>query len=202
MAAFTDDFERRLLLARGGDASALGQVLEACRGYLLLIARRQLEPDLQAKGGASDLVQETFFEAQRDFAQFHGGSEAELLAWLRRLLLNNLANFSRSYRSTVKRAVGREVPLEPDGSNNEPDRGLAAGDPSPSSLAAQNEQAQALWEALARLPDDHRQVIQLRYLEERSFEEIGRLMNRSSDAARKLWARAMERLRQEWEGPL
>ena len=35
----------------------------------------------------------TEIEAQRDFRRFHGTTEAELLAWLREVLLNNLANF-------------------------------------------------------------------------------------------------------------
>jgi RNA polymerase sigma-70 factor (ECF subfamily) len=51
------------------------------------------------------------------------------------------------------------------------------------------------------LPDDYRRVIELRYLEEQSFEEIGARMQRSADAARKLWARAVERLQQELESP-
>jgi hypothetical protein len=42
--------------------------------YLGGIAARELGPDLRAKGGASDLVQQTFLEAQRDFAAFRGGS--------------------------------------------------------------------------------------------------------------------------------
>jgi RNA polymerase sigma factor (sigma-70 family) len=58
----------------------------------------------------------------------------------------------------------------------------------------------ALQQALARLPADYRKVIELRFLEERSFEEIGRLTNRSPDAARKLWARAIERLGEDWKG--
>src|SRR5262245_50318676 len=97
--------------ARAGSQEALGLALEACRNYLLLIAERELDPDLRAKGGASDLVQETFLEAFRDFSRFHGTSEVELLAWLRQLLLHNLANFARRYRDTAKRQVGREVPL-------------------------------------------------------------------------------------------
>src|SRR6516164_8048548 len=106
-----EDAMRSLSAARTGSAEALGEALEACRGYLLLIARRELGPDLQAKAGASDLVQQTFLEAQRDFAGFHGDTKAELLAWLRRLLLNNLANFARDYRETAKRHIGREVRL-------------------------------------------------------------------------------------------
>src|SRR5262249_58319869 len=88
--------------ARAGSRAALGRVLEACRGYLMMIARQELDRDLQAKGSASDLVQETFLEAQRDFDRFSGTTEEELLAWLRRLLLNNIANFTRPYRDTDK----------------------------------------------------------------------------------------------------
>jgi RNA polymerase sigma-70 factor, ECF subfamily len=189
-----------LAAARAGSREALGQALETCRNYLLLVAGQQLDPDLHAKGGASDLVQETFLEAQRDFARFQGTSEQELLAWLRQILVNNVANFTRRYRGTGKRAVGREVGLRAGDSAGAP--GLALPDPllTPSSQAVEREQAQALQNALQRLRDEYRQAIVLRYLEGRSFEEIGRLLNRSPDAARKLWSRAMERLRQEWEG--
>src|SRR5262249_40293411 len=123
----------RLDEARAGSTHALGQVLEACRLYMLGIAERELDPLLRAKAGASDLVQQTFLEAQRDFGQFHGGTEDELLAWLRRLLLNNLANFARQYRGTHKRAVNREVRLP--GQNTESNTGanIAGAEPTPSS---------------------------------------------------------------------
>src|SRR6516162_6479595 len=120
------DAALRLAAARTGSSEALGQALQACRGYLLLLAKRELDPDLRAKGGASDLVQETFLEAQRDFAHFHGNSAEELRAWLRRLLLNNVANFTRQYRERAKRQVGREVSLEAAGSSHERGAGLAA----------------------------------------------------------------------------
>src|SRR5215472_15056087 len=111
MARPQDDPAQLLAEARDGSREALGQALQACRDYLLLVANKELDPALQAKGGASDLVQQTFLEAQRDFVQFHGNSEAELLAWLRHLLMNNLADFSRSFRQTAKRGVEREMSL-------------------------------------------------------------------------------------------
>src|SRR5947209_965583 len=100
-----------LRAARTGSREALGQALEACRLYLLRIAREELDSVLQAKASASDLVQETFLEAQRDFPKFQGRTEAELLAWLRQALLHNLANLERQYRATAKRRVTREVRL-------------------------------------------------------------------------------------------
>jgi DNA-directed RNA polymerase specialized sigma24 family protein len=94
MAEPATDAARWLLEARAGSREAPGRVLEACRRYLLLIADRELDPALKAKGGASDLVQQTFLEAHRDFGRFHGDSEEQLLAWLRQPLRYNLADFS------------------------------------------------------------------------------------------------------------
>ena len=195
------DAAQRLAAARAGSREALGQALDACRGYLLLLAERELDPDLRAKGGASDLVQETFMEAQNDFAQFKGNSEDELRAWLRQILLHNLANFTRRYRATAKRRLGREVALEVSGSSADREGGLTLDALSPSGLAMEEEQAQALRWALERLPDDYRQVILLHYQEQRPFEEIAPLMHRSYEAVRSLWARAIRRLRHEMEPP-
>jgi RNA polymerase sigma factor (sigma-70 family) len=60
-----------------------------------------------------------------------------------------------------------------------------------------HEKAQAVEAALARMPDDYRRVIQWRYQEDRSFEEMAQLLERSENAVRKLWFRAIERLQQE-----
>src|SRR5215831_5082709 len=118
MAAAEGEGGPLLDAARAGSREALGRLLESCRGYLLIVANGELDADLQAKEGASDRVQGTFLEAQRDFGQFQGTNEAELLAWLRRLLLNNIANFTRRYRSTGKRSVEREVALDEGGNQS------------------------------------------------------------------------------------
>jgi RNA polymerase sigma-70 factor (ECF subfamily) len=183
--------------ARAGSREALGQVLEAYRAYLLLIANRELDPELQAKGGASDLVQQTFLEAQQAFPRFYGDSALELQAWLRQLLLHNVANFARHYRETNKRQLNREEPLQPETPSGAGDRGLAADTPSPSGKAMANEQAQDLERALERLPEDYRQVITWRYRDGCSFEEIAQRLQRSDNAVRKLWFRAIERLQEE-----
>jgi RNA polymerase sigma-70 factor (ECF subfamily) len=201
MAELTDEAVRRLAAARGGSPEALGQALEACRGYLLLIAQRELDPNLAAKGGASDLVQQTLAEAVRDFARFEGNSEDELLRWLRRLLLNNLTDFAREFRDTDKRRIDREVALAGDDSSADRDGGLAAAIPSPSREASANEQAEMVRKALEQLPENYRRVIVLRYQDERSFDEIGDLLGLTANAARKLLLRAVERMRQELEGP-
>jgi RNA polymerase sigma-70 factor (ECF subfamily) len=95
------DPEPLLLLARAGQASALGQLLELYRNYLTLLARLQIGRRLQGKADSADLVQETFLEATEHFEQFRGTSEAELTAWLRQILVSRLA-FLRVSKATSK----------------------------------------------------------------------------------------------------
>jgi RNA polymerase sigma-70 factor (ECF subfamily) len=195
------DPTRWLSAARAGCSEALGELLNSCRGYLLLVAERELDPQLRAKCGASDLIQETLLDAVSAFDRFQGDSADELRKWLRRLLLNNLVSFARRYRDTSKRQVGREVSLEAGGECRE-HVGPVADTPSPSQQAIAHEQVEAIQMALERLPEDYRLVILLRYQEGQAFEDIGRLMELTPNAARKLWLRALKRLQQESEKPL
>jgi RNA polymerase sigma-70 factor (ECF subfamily) len=192
----SNDVARRLAAARAGSREALGAALEACRAYLLLIAREELDPDLRAKGGSSDLVQETFLEAHRDFGQFGGDNEQELKAWLRRMLVNNVANFTRRFRA-AKRQAAAEVSLNAAPSSAARVGQLAAASPPPDQQTLARERNEAVRRALDRLPEDYRQVLNLRYEEGCSFETIGERLGRSSNAAQKLFARAVERLQQE-----
>ena len=110
--------------ARQGDAECRERLFGLCRSYLGFVARSQIETWLRRKVDASDLVQETMLEAFRDFERFQGHSEQEWLAWLRKILNHNAADFVRRYRGTAKRAAGREVPFR------DPDDSLARGAPS------------------------------------------------------------------------
>ncbi len=103
------ELESWIEAARLGDRERLGQALLSFRDYLLLVANEEWDPTLQAKAGASDLVQETFVRAQRGFHGFQGRSVAEWKAWLRTILIRHLANQRRRYVATAKRQVLREV---------------------------------------------------------------------------------------------
>lgn len=194
---FSDQPADWLRAARDGSRDAMGKLLEACRAYLLLVANRELDEDLRSKGGASDLVQETFLHGHQNFARFKGDTEAELLAWLRCILLNNLANFNRRYRQTAKRRLGSEVPLDSAGRGDKGETVLASFTPPPSWNAVVREEAEALEQAMNRLPADYARIIRLVHRENLSFAEAAQAMNRSTDAVRRLWGRAVELLADE-----
>jgi len=188
-----DPVTQSLAAARTGSPEALGHVLEFCRRYLLDIANSELAQPLQAKAGASDLVQETFLEAQRIFPRFQGDSPVELRAWLRAILLNKVATFSRQF-GTAKRQLGLEIGLNTDSSHQvQP----ASPTPTPSSIIAREEQEAVVAAALSRLPEHYRQVIVWRQVDNVSFEEMARRLDKSVEAVRKLWFRAIQQLQRE-----
>ena len=193
----TFDPERWLEQARS-NGQARGQLLEHYRGYLTLLARLEIGRRLRGKVDAADLVQEAFLEAHRSFPRFAGQTEAEFLSWLRQILAHRLAKLLRRYLGTQRRDVRleRELTVEIDRSSRLLDRGLMALSSSPSRQARRREQAALLAEALRRLPEDYREVLILRHLEEQSFPEVARRLGRSVEAVKKLWARAVPRLRE------
>lgn len=199
-----NDPEVLLDQARKGDRSAAGQLLERYSTYLTLLARVQIGRRLQGKVDPGDIVQETFLEAHRQIHRFRGTSEAELLAWLRRILAGQVAQMLRRYLGTKGRDVKleRELGGQLDQSSQRLDGGFIATLSTPSQHASGREQAVLLAEALGRLSEDHREVIVLRHLEALTFPEVATRMGRSEDSVQKLWVRALTKLRRALGGGL
>ena len=184
---------------RHGEPAAREQLFQRYRHYLWLLAQGQLGRHLRAKCDPSDIVQQTLLEAHRDFAQFAGTHEGELLAWLRQILAHNLYNETRRF-AALQRDAAREVSLEQlraglDHSSEVLGRCLAADVIPPSQAAAEREAAVHLAEVMADLPEDYRTVLLLRVFEGLPAQEVAQRMNRSCGAVRMLQLRALTALK-------
>jgi RNA polymerase sigma-70 factor (ECF subfamily) len=204
-AAHEPEVERLLVQARQGRRECLGKLLERYRNYLQLLARTQIDLHLQGRVDTSDVVQEAFLDACRDFGQFRGRSEGELRGWLRQIVLCNLARLIRQQMGTQKRDVRREVSLEQqlaalNTSSARFEAALAGRASSPSAQAQRQERAARVADRLARLPPDYREVLVLRNLEGLGFTEVAERMGRSTGAVRILWVRALDQFRHLLEG--
>ena len=172
----------------------MGILLNLYRGYLLTIAADKLSSDVVAKVAPSDLVQNTLLQASQAFAGFEGSTELELRMWLRQILLRETIDVHRHYRKCAIRDISREVPLHHGSDRNAESLDAMATTPSPSTLARASEDATILERAMQTLKVEYRHAIQLRNFEQLDFEAIGMRLGRSTEAARKLWGRAIQNL--------
>jgi RNA polymerase sigma-70 factor (ECF subfamily) len=191
--------EQLLHAARDGSPEALGRLLEYYRPYLRLLARLQVASRLQKELDASDVVQETFLDAARDFAQFRGSSEAEFVAWLKRLLAGNVADAHRRFLGTQKRNVLQESEVLEmlDQSSALVDQRLLARVDSPSASADVREQAVRLAAALEQLPPQYHDVILLHHFQGLGFQEVAGRLDRSLHSVKNLWLRALVALKRQ-----
>ena len=104
---------RLLARAREGNPEALGELLHLYRNYLTVLATTQLDRRLRRRVNPSDLVQDAMLAAYCDFAKFRGGSERELLAWLRQILINCLRHVIETHVRAKMRDLRREISVEP-----------------------------------------------------------------------------------------
>ncbi|TWT77004.1 ECF RNA polymerase sigma-E factor [Posidoniimonas polymericola] len=193
--------------ANAGSTSSLGRLMGLYSEYLKFVVSSQMDDRLRHRVSASDVVQESFYEAHRDFAAFRGESPQEFLAWLRRILVNNLMRVVERNVTAAKRDVRREVSLERlrrgvEQSSWRFSAMLESDVDSPSTNLRRQESNAELAEVLAKLPADYRRVIRLRNIEGLAFAEVASRMDRTSGAARMLWLRALEQLRLEYSGEI
>jgi RNA polymerase sigma-70 factor (ECF subfamily) len=166
------------------------------RDYLRVLARAQINPLLQGKLDASDLVQQTLLEATRDMNQFRGESRAELASWLRRILARNLANVVRDL-GREKRDFTREQSLERglEESALRLENWLADSGLAPADQVERNELTLRVSQALFAIPAPQREAVELRHLQGMSLQEIARRMNRTPAAVAGLLHRGLSELR-------
>jgi RNA polymerase sigma-70 factor, ECF subfamily len=169
--------------------------LERFRSYLRLLAEAHLGRSGWREIDPSDVVQQTLLDAHKDPGR--GRTDAERVAWLRRLLACNLADAAR-YHGRAKRDAGRVRSLEQAlaDSSGRLESWLAADQSSPSERAERNEEVLRLSDTLARLPEDNRRALVLRHCQGLSLPEISAELGRTPQAVAGLLKRGLAELRE------
>jgi RNA polymerase sigma-70 factor, ECF subfamily len=188
--AITSFFWGRVAVAE--DNGRAGFSPEHYRAYLRVLAARRLPAGLRARQDPSDVAHDTVLKAHRHREQFRGHTDAEYLAWLRRILANNIADAARQQDREPEILHGL------DESSRWMEKLADAAGSAPDEKANRAEQLARLADALGQLSDDERTAVEMRYLQvpRRPLAEIARHLNRpTAKAVAGLLSRGLEKLR-------
>jgi RNA polymerase sigma-70 factor (ECF subfamily) len=143
----------------------------------------------------SDIVQQTLLKAHENLQGFRGKTNAELQAWLRAIMAQQLALIARKRGYQPGKMHSLEAELEQ--SSVRLESLLASEQSSPSHQAMRAERLVELATALARLPEDQRTAVELRYLRGLSVLAVAEQMGRSTVSVTGLLYRGTKALR-DW----
>jgi len=193
---------RLLERAAAGEASAWGELLTAQEGRLRRVVAFRLDPRLNGRVDAGDVVQEAYLEAARHRPTYFAQPEprAPLFLWLRGIVANKLLEIHRHHLGTRMRDARRESPLEGRGHPDETSAALCAqltaGLTRPSFAAARDEVRERVSAALADMDTTDREVLALRHFEQLSNAEAAEVLGIQEAAAAKRYLRALRRLKE------
>jgi RNA polymerase sigma-70 factor (ECF subfamily) len=189
-----DSAEARLLrLACSGDRLALDGLYDRHRAALLAMVEVRMDRRLRARVDPSDVVQEAHLEAVRRLSDFAKRRPMPFALWVRKLAYERLLNLRRDHMAAARRSVLRELPL-PEHSSLLLAGQLPVAGPGPGEQLDRAERASRVRQALARLPEDDREVLLLRYFDNLSNQQIAQLLCVSPGAVSKRHGRAILRL--------
>src|ERR671935_1431835 len=185
---------------RSGDREALGALLARHRDRLHRMVETRLDPRLQGRLDASDVVQDAFVEIVERIEEYLRDPKLPLFLWLRLVVGERLMKLHRHHLGTQMRDAGREVSLYqgalPAASSAALAAQLLGRFTSPTQAAVRAERILRVQEALNALDAVDREILSLRHFEELTAAESAQVLGLSEAAAAKRYFRALKRLKQ------
>ena len=184
-----------LARVRQGDDQAIAELLARHRPALLRFVGLRLDARLNPRIDPSDVVQEAQLEVLRQIRDYLRREPMPFWLWLHRTTYQNLVRLRRAHQNAARRSIDREVAL-PDASSILLARKLFADNPWPGQRLVDEEIRRRVREALTRLDEIDREVLQLRAFEGLENDEVAQVLDLAPGTASKRYGRALLRLRQ------
>jgi len=170
-----------------GERDAFGQLVERYQGPIYGLVYHYIGK----YGHAEDLAQEAFIEAYRSLSRLE--ERDKFCAWLRGITYRVCMNWLRKEEKRLQRTAATEEESAEEISY----QAIMSARVSIDRELAQHEIRDAVNDAIASLPEKYQLPVILRYLQELSYEEIGRFMELPKSTVRGILYRANKILREE-----
>ena len=200
--AATNSEEISCLLQRAaaGDQAVWGDLLERHRPRLRRMVELRLDPRLQGRLDASDVIQEAYLTASGQLAEYLEQQTIPFYLWLRLVTSQKLVVLHRMHLGTKARDANRQISIDrgvlPTASSAALASKLIGREPSPSEAAGVVEQRRWLQKALNRMNPLDREVLALRHFEQLTNAETAQVLGLEPSAASKRYVRALERIKE------
>ncbi len=192
--------EQLIVQAKGGDASAINQLMDRHRNSLRQLVRMRLDRKIQKRIDVSDVVQDVLVEANRRLQRYLENPAMPFHLWLRQIAKDRIIDAHRRHRVSAKRSVDREQQLVAPRGYDQSSIQLASllGDPklTPAAAVLQKEMARKVEDSISLLDEKDCEIIVMRHYEHLTNQEIGQLLELSEPAASMRYLRAIRRLKQ------
>lgn len=192
----SEDIRSLIEHARSGDRSALERLLISHTDPLRVHLARGVPARLQSTVNVEDVMQEALTEAFLKIDRLRNSSPEGFVTWLKTIGDMTLVDFIRKEDAQKRGGQFRRRQMTSDsisGSLVDLIEKLP-GDAVTSRGVARQEGIAALQVAIAGLPEEQRQAIQLHLIQDMSLQETAQAMGRSTGAVRGLVHRAKENL--------
>ncbi len=193
--------EALIARVRSGEPQALADFLRTRQPQLMAFIDRRLGSALRRKLEPEDLYQEVSAEAVRSLGEVDL-KERDPFNWLCQVAERRIIDAHRRFFGSQKRDAAREVSLNAGGggssSTSRPGLiNLLVASMTSASMAFSRDQKQMrLLAALEKLPEEHREALRLRYLENLPSKEIAERLGKTDGAVRVMLTRSLAKLQQ------
>ncbi len=165
--------------ALNGDSDSYGQLVHRFQNRLMAAMLHVVGSHDEAE----DVVQESFVQAYIKLHTFQGHSQ--FYTWLYRIAFNNALSRRRKRRGEISIEQNREITgSDPQDAQESPDEPLL-----------RQERVALVHRALARLTEEHREILVLREMEDFSYEEIADILDINLGTVRSRLSRARNQLK-------
>jgi RNA polymerase sigma-70 factor, ECF subfamily len=184
---------------RAGDRRALADLFQRHRDRLRRMIELRMDPRLQGRIDASDVLQDGFIDLAQRVDSYLGDPSLPVFLWLRLVVSDRLAMVHRHHLGTKMRDVSQEVSLYRDPLPQASSAALASmllgRLTTPSNAAIRAEQILQIQEAVNSLDPLDREIVALRHFEQLTRAETAVVLGITEEAGAKRYIRALKKLK-------